>query len=222
MLNKRIFAYKCELIIHDVQAPAHARTHIEPVDASLARIAWNVEKWTEADWDIARSLWLNYQHTSLKIEAFAGTEALAKKHFQILSEMFSPIKAAGGIVENENHEILLIYRKGHWDLPKGKVDKGETTEAAAVREISEETGIHPPEIRKYLGKTWHVYPFKEAWVLKDTHWYQMKSKDTRKLIPQTEEDITEVRWVRIQDLKDYYPDMYPLIRELILAYLKKE
>src|SRR5687768_2564827 len=59
-----------------------------------------------------------------------------KKAFQ---KKFTPVLAAGGLVQNEKEELLMIYRKGKWDLPKGKLDKNEKLEDCALREVMEET-----------------------------------------------------------------------------------
>ena len=51
-------------------------------------------------------------------------------------------KSCGCIVMNEKNEILLVHHNaGHWDLPKGHVEAGETEEQTAIREVKEETNI---------------------------------------------------------------------------------
>jgi NUDIX domain len=54
---------------------------------------------------------------------------------------FTELPAAGGCVFNEQQELLVFFRRGSWDLPKGKIDPGETPEQASVREVQEETGL---------------------------------------------------------------------------------
>ena len=97
------------------------------------------------------------------------------------------IVAAGGLVVNEKNEILFIFRRQHWDLPKGKLDEGETIEACAVREVQEETGLKKVEIVSFLCKTYHEYF--DKWinedVIKESWWYLMKSDSSEILIPQT-------------------------------------
>ncbi|MBS1591312.1 MAG: NUDIX domain-containing protein, partial [Bacteroidetes bacterium] len=98
------------------------------------------------------------------------------------------IIAAGGLVYNERGELLMIYRRGKWDLPKGKLDEGETIEMCAVREVKEETGLLEIALIKFTGKTYHNYF--DIWlnedVQKESWWYEMKANSTEKIIPQTE------------------------------------
>ncbi|MDB5118053.1 MAG: hypothetical protein JWQ79_3545, partial [Mucilaginibacter sp.] len=106
------------------------------------------------------------------------------------------IEAAGGLVKNENKDILFIYRNDTWDLPKGKMEKGETVKQAAAREVEEECSIVVSKLGKKICKTYHVYISRGEVVLKKTHWYKMKSKYQGKLKPQKEEGITDVRWFK--------------------------
>lgn len=128
------------------------------------------------------------------------------------------IIAAGGIVENEQEEILLQFRKGKWDLPKGKLDEGETIEECAVREVEEETGLRRIQLGKLIGITDHFYNEKGANINKKTYWYHMKVSGNQKLVPQTEEDILELRWVKHDELKKYFLNTYPNIIEIINKY----
>lgn len=54
-------------------------------------------------------------------------------------------KSAGAVVFRKEKDtikyLLLHYELGHWDMPKGHIEKGEKPEEAAVREVREETGI---------------------------------------------------------------------------------
>ena len=130
------------------------------------------------------------------------------KHFQV-------IKAGGGLVQNKRQEILMIYRLGKWDLPKGKLDEGETIEECAKREVEEETGLQKTEIIKPLKITYHTYVQFGKHNLKETHWYLMKAKADEKLVPQTEEEISEIIWVKKEDLQPYLQNTFPTI-EIIL------
>jgi 8-oxo-dGTP pyrophosphatase MutT (NUDIX family) len=108
---------------------------------------------------------------------------------------FKLIEAAGGCVFNTQQELLVIFRRGSWDLPKGKIDDGESPEAAAVREVEEETGIGEIVLGDFLGHTYHTYrDHKERRILKRTYWYKMQTTQTE-LVPQTEEDIEIAEWV---------------------------
>jgi 8-oxo-dGTP pyrophosphatase MutT (NUDIX family) len=135
--------------------------------------------------------------------------------FAEFRKMFELVEAAGGLVENEKGEYLLIFRRGKWDLPKGKVDKGETVQEAALREVQEECGISGLSISGELTPTWHIYTEKGRRILKRTHWFRMKCTDTRPLVPQAEEDITEAKWMKKEEVLRVFSSSYGSIRELI-------
>jgi ADP-ribose pyrophosphatase YjhB (NUDIX family) len=101
-------------------------------------------------------------------------------------------KAAGGKVLNVNNEVLFIYRFQKWDLPKGKINKGEKKQECAIREVEEECGIENLKIEKKLETTYHIFERKNKTILKVTYWYLMKTDFEGQLIPQTEEDIEKV------------------------------
>lgn len=111
----------------------------------------------------------------------------------------------------------MIYRRGKWDLPKGKLDEGETIEDCAVREVMEETGLTSVERGKLVEISHHEYFDRhvEEDVIKETHWFAMKAKGEQKLIPQTEEDITDIKWVTGKELESCLEDSYPNVVELI-------
>ena len=129
------------------------------------------------------------------------------------------IYAGGGIVFNENDELLIIHRRGKWDLPKGKIELKEKIIDGAVREVEEETGVKIETVLPEKICTYHAYTLKGKKGLKETSWYEMKAKPNQfKLIPQTEEDIEEARWVKKSDLKNYETNSYLLIWDLISRY----
>lgn len=135
-----------------------------------------------------------------------------KDHF---FEQFVVIKAGGGIVRNEREEILLILRKGKWDLPKGKLDRGETIEECAVREVKEETGLTEATLGEPAGITYHTYVEKGTRILKESHWFEMISDSAQTLIPQIEEAISEIKWVAKEDLSEYMKNTYATIENLL-------
>ncbi len=111
--------------------------------------------------------------------------------------LFKIVQAAGGVVVNEKNQILFIYRRGSWDLPKGKIESKETRRDAARREVKEETGISNIQLDKKLIETKHTYRNKnDKRCIKLTHWYLMFSKK-QKAIPQTEEDIERTEWMTL-------------------------
>ena len=132
-------------------------------------------------------------------------------------ELKKKLIAGGGLVLNEKGELLMIYRRGKWDLPKGKLDEGETIEDCAVREVMEETGLTSVERGKLVEISHHEYFDRhvEEDVIKETHWFAMKAKGEQKLIPQTEEDITDIKWVTGKELESCLEDSYPNVVELI-------
>jgi ADP-ribose pyrophosphatase YjhB (NUDIX family) len=107
---------------------------------------------------------------------------------------FKLIYAAGGAVYNTDEHLLLMKRKGVWDLPKGKLDKGESIVNAAVREVEEECNVFGIEVNHKIGLTYHIY-FEKKWLLKETHWYNMHSAEWQDAKPQVEEEIEEIKWV---------------------------
>lgn len=121
--------------------------------------------------------------------------------------LYRTIEAAGGVVFNDNKDVLVIYRLKFWDLPKGKIDKGETPQAAAVREVQEETGLDNVNLGQHLIDTFHTYTHKEKRILKKTYWYQMDTSE-RKLTPQYSEDIEKAEWVNLSQFLASEPKIY--------------
>lgn len=132
--------------------------------------------------------------------------------------LFTIIEAGGGLVFNTKKETLLIFRRGYWDLPKGKIDLGETKEAAAVREVQEETGIQNVQLGKFLIETNHIYRDKSnKRCIKRTYWYEMHSTATQ-LVPQTEEDIEIAKWMPSDHFLANNYKTYPTIKDVFAAY----
>ncbi|MBS1684063.1 MAG: NUDIX domain-containing protein [Bacteroidetes bacterium] len=126
------------------------------------------------------------------------------------------IVAAGGIVENERGEVLIMFRRGYWDLPKGKVEKGEKIFSAARREVEEETGVQIGTQAEPAIVTYHCYVLKGKNCIKETHWYHMTAKEGQdKLTPQTEEDIEQVLWADKDKMRSLKGKYYPLIWALL-------
>ncbi|MEO6136634.1 MAG: NUDIX domain-containing protein [Ginsengibacter sp.] len=130
-------------------------------------------------------------------------------------EHFTIIKAGGGLVRNNDEEILLIFRRGKWDLPKGKLDEGESLEECALREVAEETGLTKIELGEKISITYHTYVERGTLILKESHWFNMKAFGTGLLIPQTEEDILEIIWAKKENLAKYKANTFPAIIELL-------
>ena len=133
---------------------------------------------------------------------------------------FTIIQAGGGLVLNEKKEILMIFRRGKWDLPKGKLDKGERLEDCAVREVEEETGLQKVKLLSPLTITYHTYHEGTKYVLKESHWYNMKVSGEQKLVPQTEEDIHAIKWVTTKEAKQIFPECFPSVIDVIKELMK--
>lgn len=133
----------------------------------------------------------------------------------MFSKLFKYILAAGGLIEKDN-KYLFIYRLHKWDLPKGKIDKGESPEQAAIRECEEECGITNLTIEHELNPTYHIYDYKGAYVLKKTFWYKMSTKHEAHFIPQIEENIEKVEWFDKDSIqKVVLSNTYPAIIDVI-------
>lgn len=134
----------------------------------------------------------------------------------------SNILAGGGLIyriSNKGHiKVLLIKRKGFWDLPKGKLEPNESIEQCAAREIMEEIGLNKlPMILRPLCETTHQYKEKGNKFTKYTSWYLMHTTE-RKFKPQTVEKIQEVRWEKISNA--YKMLEFDTLREVLDAFMQ--
>ena len=130
------------------------------------------------------------------------------------------MEAAGGVVFNPKGEILTMYRRGSWDLPKGKIDKGETKEIAAVREVQEETDLKEVNRDDFLLTTYHTYKNKKGKrVLKPTYWYKMTTQEMA-IHPQVEEDIEVVQWIDPIIFLETKRPIYNTIWEVVVAAIE--
>jgi len=132
-----------------------------------------------------------------------------------LHDFFIFKRAAGGIVF-KGDAILSIFRFNRWDFPKGHIEGGETDADAALREVAEETGITELTIEKDLNSTYHIFKNEnEQFVLKETHWYQMRTHSEKTPVPQTEESISDAKWIPFSELDSIVGNTYPSIAELL-------
>lgn len=137
---------------------------------------------------------------------------------KFIKNQFRVIKAAGGVVVKEN-KVLLIFRLNKWDLPKGKLEKKESPEKGAVREVEEECNIKVA-LREKICSTWHTYMQNGRKILKKTHWYRMDCLNDVEIHPQLEEDITEVRWMNQEEVMQSLYNSYNSIRQVMRTYYK--
>ncbi|MBF9254298.1 NUDIX domain-containing protein [Pontibacter sp. 172403-2] len=153
-----------------------------------------------------------------KLKSLTLVAGKKKKLIAHLKDQFKIVKAAGGLVLKEG-KILMIYRLGVWDLPKGKLDKKEKVEAGALREVEEECSIQVEVIGK-LPKTWHSYAYKGKKILKKTSWFVMNCTDDSLIKPQAEEFIEEVRWMTPEEVTEVLPKAYTSIAFIVQHYLQ--
>jgi len=142
-----------------------------------------------------------------------------KSHFKLIG-------AAGGLVQNDEGSFLFIKRLGFWDLPKGKIEKKESPENAALREVEEECGLSGMEIIRPLESIFHIYrspylTFPENLVLKETQWFLMRYSGSEIPVPQVEEDIEEVRWVAASEFAEVMSNTYRSLYEFLEKYLNE-
>ena len=145
---------------------------------------------------------------------FILTSSPRKIFLKLLSET-KLIEAGGGMALNTDNQLLMIKRNNKWDLPKGKIEKGETIRQTALREVKEECGISGLKIIKKLTPTYHIYFEKNSWILKKSVWYQMFSADKQKPVPQEEENITEVHWFNKDEVLQCLPHAFSNIKDII-------
>ncbi|MEG1649883.1 MAG: NUDIX domain-containing protein, partial [Rikenellaceae bacterium] len=129
-----------------------------------------------------------------------------------LNSAFTAITAGGGVVSNPQGDILMIYRNQRWDLPKGKLEIGEQIEQCALREVQEECGVEGLVLGNKICNTYHIYNLYDKWIIKCTHWYKMQCSANQTFVPQTEEGISEARWVKTNQINSYYSNTYYTIK----------
>ena len=137
--------------------------------------------------------------------------------FEELKQEFVLVEAAGGVVQNERDELLMIELRGRWDLPKGHIEAGEEANIAALREVEEETGVVAELVDKEsIMETWHAYNTYGRWELKRTRWWRMRAL-CGELKPQDEEGIARVEWCSAESVQERLKMSYATIRRVIDA-----
>lgn len=133
---------------------------------------------------------------------------------RFLRKKLKVVEAGGGMVFNAKKEILFIRRNGKWDLPKGKIEKKETHQEAAIRETEEETGVKNLVVKRFITKTYHVFKRNDKFKLKITYWYEMHTDYDGELIPEANEGIKKVRWKNFEKTQKALQDSYENIKLL--------
>ena len=170
-----------------------------------------------------------YDFVNQIVSEIEGTENVLRfliSHHKVRSvwkqfrSRFNELPAAGGLVRNSEGSFLFIRRLGVWDLPKGKIEKNETPEKAAIREVEEECGLSDLQIVRPLDSTWHIY--RSPWikppenlVLKETRWFLMNYAGNERPAPELEEDIEEVRWFAPSEIDWVMQHTYSSLADLI-------
>ena len=134
--------------------------------------------------------------------------------------LFVWVRAGGGLVYDDKQRVLMIFRRGHWDLPKGKLDPEEKYKSAALREVMEETGVKKLELKQKLGTRYHLFRNKtKTRILKKTKWYRMETT-TQKLTPEKSEGIVKAEWVSLKKSVSKSP-IYAMVAHILEREIKK-
>jgi 8-oxo-(d)GTP phosphatase len=157
---------------------------------------------------------VDYQSVTLVVEDEEATELHIRNLYKV-------VKAAGGVVYNDEGKILLMHRLGKWDLPKGKRDEGEKARQTAVREVEEECNIKV-KLGEKLCTTWHTYTMGNNKILKRTKWYRMECLDDSEMKPQKEEGIDELCWMDEKEIQKALLNSYSSIRFVFDQCVKKD
>ncbi|TNF45787.1 MAG: NUDIX domain-containing protein [Bacteroidetes bacterium] len=173
--------------------------------------------------DEVKNWFLNFTRSE-RVSAVLSHPSPEKFWKEIFVPAFNPVPAAGGIVIR-NEKLLFIFRNGKWDLPKGKIDGGESAEEAALREVAEECGIEGHQIIRKLPSTFHIYQSAYhdtfgQWILKETQWFEMSYTKPENGIPQTNENITKIKWFTKSELDEVMINTYENLKSVISVYKK--
>lgn len=201
----KVFVNDIPIILSTIKDMGDKYTSIPIKEVKFKRIIKDINK--------GRLLYVNLYHSK------------EKKLLKHLFKKLPVVTAGGGMVLNQNDEVLFIYRNGRWDLPKGKIEKEEGLEEGAIREVEEETGVKNLEVTKFLQKTYHVFQRKGKYKLKVTYWYEMKTDYTGELVPEESEGIMKVKWKDKEKaqkaLKKSYANIKLLFPEELLPVYSK-
>ena len=154
---------------------------------------------------------------ALKKKKLTAAYIYHPNHEEILKKFTKEIPltvAAGGVVTNAKGKVMFIYRNDKWDLPKGKLEKGESIEDCAIREVMEETGVKGLRVENFLKTTYHIYKDKGTYTLKEVHWFAMRTEDTGKLKPEKKEGIEKVKWKGPKKIQKALQNSYTNIKIL--------
>ena len=183
--------------------------HFVPADSNIGE-----EVCTISEKELTRAKVINFFQSCNSLTVLCEDCNAAFDRF--LAE-FKYVEAAGGVVENERGEVLMIYRRNRWDLPKGHIDAGEDALTAAIREVGEETGVSGLKFVSELCNTLHAYNVYGEWELKRTYWFAFAAHSTA-TTAQAEEDIESAVWCNTAEVDSNLEESYPTIKEVIYEY----
>jgi len=211
-----------ELISYEELDPSKTYEHVYAQSDELpAEVEWEEDViFHEPSHDlIIRLLYLLRTRKMKKLDSVTLVTDDKKALKEFVKSRFLIVKAAGGIV-SKKEKILMIYRLGKWDFPKGKFDRGETPEACAKREVEEECNVKV-KLGPHILNTWHTYTQNRKSILKKTYWYAMECTNDSGMKPQIEEGIEEILWMAEADAKTALINSYPSMRHLFKMYLMR-
>jgi ADP-ribose pyrophosphatase YjhB (NUDIX family) len=170
------------------------------------------------DKDMLKCLLENFETSNEPILFIVHTDI--EELFKAVIACFKYVETAGGVVQNKDGKILIIRRFGKWDLPKGKIEKGESPQNAALREVVEECGLNRyPTITNYITQTFHTYRDRNGkFALKRTIWYAMNYDGDEQLTPQTIEHIEDAKWINRAELPEIQLNTYNSIRDVLSLF----
>lgn len=225
----KIFANNFALILTRVPEHRHFQFETHSIDTVSAQIradealfpsqVWYIR--AEKEKKLAEKLFqlqsdFDIRQRYIQVEVLFEDDEKKAAFIQKYRKRFQSIVAAGGLVLNEKDELLMIFREGLWDLPKGKLEKGEELKVAAWREVAEETGLEHHITGEKAAETYHIFFARNGkWRFKTTHWYFMRTYQPESFAPQVKEGITKVAWRSLSELRAEMPATYPQIKGLI-------
>lgn len=179
----------------------------------------NAEKFNYVDYDVVNQIISRIESAQSPTDFYILNQEVDSV-WNYFKSQFVEIPAAGGLVKKADGSLLFIKRLGVWDLPKGKIEKRETPELAAVREVEEECGLSGLQIIRQLDSTFHIYrspylSFPKNLVLKETKWFLMSYSGDENPVPQVEENIEEVVWFAPKDLGQVYFNTYSSLTDFL-------
>ena len=140
-------------------------------------------------------------------------------YWEKFKSCFKYLEAAGGVINNGSGSYLFIYKNNMWDLPKGKMEKGEIPEQTAIREVWEECGLKNIRIIRQLEPTYHIFCKEKDKILKKTFWFEMIGDELEVTSPLTNEGITQVHWLNREEIKTVvFENTYNSIKDIMLSF----